>query len=325
MADPVQQIAERVAEIAKKVATETSPVRIGTVLSVNPDGSVNVDDGAGGCARVANVGNQVVTCGSTIVLGLEPQVGQTTDLCQVQFTIDASGKDCPVEDRTDDNEVTDPVPLVTGFVDNRGRRYDLTTGAYLATGAETADVDAAFGYDSLFDDFYAGATPLYQDLIIGTDTGVSGSGYQGEPYAANNTVLCRGVGAAVGVLCGAEIENLPGGGHVFVWTINLRDATTYALLASDSATYIQDWMTAHASEYPGDNTSYDVNISADPSGDSFWVGIGGNNNANQLLAWVAPVFQISAADASLMATVELQIPPKDIAEDFFRRANRFTA
>ena len=70
MADPIQQIVERVAEIARTVATQQAPVRTATVLGVSPDGSVIVDDGAGGCARVASVGNQVVTCGSTVVLGL---------------------------------------------------------------------------------------------------------------------------------------------------------------------------------------------------------------------------------------------------------------
>jgi hypothetical protein len=322
-----ESIAQRVAEIAKKSAQATNQVRTAIVISSNPDGSFNVDDGMGGCTRVANLGDQLVQCGQTVILGLEPQIGTTTNLCQVQFTINASSKDCPVEDRTDDNETEPPVvaPLVTGFLDNRGRRYDLTTGIFIEFGAETADVDPAFGYsfDLGTNDNLVGASPSYDALIIGNAG--SSTGYQGETYSANNTVLCLGVGAASGVLCGAEISNV--GGGAVVWTISLRDAGDYSLITTDPATYIQDWMSDHASEYFGDNVAYDVNITADPDGSSFWVGIGGNNNANQGSTWEAPMFQVGATDLSLISTVLLQIPPHDIGldSDFFRRANRFTA
>lgn len=323
MTDRIKEIVEQVARVAEQAAAKKTGITTATVLSRNPDGTYVVDDGSGGCARQASITNQQVTCGSQVVLGTEPQIGQTSTVCPVSVTITPSTKDCPSDDRTDDNEDEVVLPMI-GFLDNRGRRYDFNTGDFLAFGAETADVDSSFGYsfDGLTNECKTGATPTYDDLLIGDLD--DGSGTQGETYSTNSTVLCQGAGTASGVLCGAEIENTVGG-HEAVWILTLRNATTYALIASDPATFIQDWMSGHASEYPGDNVDYDVNITADPDGDSFWIGIGGNNNANQNNPWDAAMFRVSSDDLTLMATVALHIPAFDgeLDSDFFRRANRF--
>ncbi len=311
----VQSIVERIAEVAKKSAQEASPVRIATVLSVNPDGSVNVDDGMGGCARVASVGTQAVQCGGTVVLGLEPTIGNTTDLCQVQFTINSSSKGCPVETRTDDTEVE--VAPTAIFIDDEGNRYDGDTGAFLGTGTDYANQDHSYGYapNNLPtlppdpDTVWAGIEANdWQDVQIGTLS--TNTGYQGETYHIANTTLCRGVGTSSGVLLGVELPNTADTPDE-EWRLNLRDPSTFALLQpSTIASFIYDYMVAHSDIFPlfgGDHgASYDVSICADPSDGTFWVNLGHNSNAPG--AFLVPVFNVSPVNASLIRTVELEYP-----------------
>jgi hypothetical protein len=189
--------------------------------------------------------------------------------------------------------------------------FDYQTGAFIeAAGDFSAEVDNAYGYSFDFgtNETRVGASPGYDDLAIGDLD--DNSGYQGETYSANNTVLCRGLGVSTGILCGIEKSNAPG---ITVWTVALRNATTFALIARHAATYISDWMdTEDPSGYPGDNVDYDVNVSADPDG-TFWVGLGGNSN--HAGAFAAPLFNVSPADGSLIRTVELEAQ-----DQFFQRA-----
>jgi hypothetical protein len=189
------------------------------------------------------------------------------------------------------------------FIDNIGHVYNGTTGAFISTGGEPlAEVDPAFGYYRVAGAEYllfAGASPSYHDLRIG-DNALT-TGYQGESYYTNNTVLCIGMS---GALCGAEHAN-SGGDSDTRWSINIRDSA-FALLASDPANYIHDWMVAHPNTFHlntfGSDEDYDVHISPDPEDGSFWVNLLGGPT------WggdPAPVFNVSATDGSLINTVEL--------------------
>jgi len=93
----VKQLTTKVAEIARRTAKQLSPITEGVVLSRNPDGTLNVDDGQGGCIRQAPKAN--VRVGQKVKLGLEPSLGQQTDLSQETITIDPSTKDCPGDGR----------------------------------------------------------------------------------------------------------------------------------------------------------------------------------------------------------------------------------
>jgi hypothetical protein len=339
--DYVQKIAERVAEIAKKVVETQSPVRVGTVLSVNPDGSVNVDDGQGGCAIVSNVGTQVVTCGSTVMLGLEPKVGNTTDLCQVQFAINSSSKGCPIETREDEQEAA----VLTGFVfvDNSGNIYSYETGELLALGVQFAGGHPPAGWSGAYNGFaypamegdisygysydvgagatalnYAGALvddgqpldtpPNYADLVIGNyDSAPFNDGYQGSNYTiiGNSCYLGRlvlGQGASSDRLVGMEIVNDAAGNHGPNWRVNCRQLSDFSLLWETAATYLSDWVTSF---FYDDAVTFGPTISADADG-SFWVTI--QNGLTSGDKGPNPMFNISAADGSLIRTVELATP-----------------
>lgn len=315
MPDPVQQIVDQVRRVAEAASRIGSGVTTGTVLSRNSDGSVNVDDGSGGCARVASIQGQSTACGATVILGVEPAIGNQSSVCPVSITISSSTKPCLTDTRSE----TEPEALVAGFLDNQGRTYDFVTGAAIAIGGDTADVDAAFGYSVAGDDCFTGASPGYADLNIGNV--VANTGYQGESYYANNTVLCLGVGVSSGLLCGAELPNAGGYAGNERWQIVIRDAVTFAVIARNTDDYIYNWMIAHPADFPlfgGDQgASYDVNFSADPEDGTFWVLIGGN--AGPGTEYVAPIFNVSPADGSLIHTVGLQVPDGND----FRRARRY--
>ena len=57
MSRVARQLTRKVVEIARKTATQQSPIVEGTVISRNPDGTLNVDDGKGGCLRQAPAAN----------------------------------------------------------------------------------------------------------------------------------------------------------------------------------------------------------------------------------------------------------------------------
>lgn len=92
----IRKVIDRVATVSRRIAIQQNPVVLGTVLSRNPDGSLNVDDGKGGCARVAPKAN--VRIGQKIALGLEPAIGQQTSLQTQYITIEPPSVPCPTDD-----------------------------------------------------------------------------------------------------------------------------------------------------------------------------------------------------------------------------------
>lgn len=105
MTDPrqIRRVVDHVADVAKKTAVQQNPLVEVTVLSRNPDGSLNVDDGKGGCLRVAPRAN--VRVGQRIKLGQEPALGQQTSLPEQNFDI-LVPTPCP-----DDPRPIYPVPI----------------------------------------------------------------------------------------------------------------------------------------------------------------------------------------------------------------------
>jgi hypothetical protein len=78
MATDVQRLITQISGVAKQAARDENQVVIGTVISRNRDGSLNVDLGNGGCTRMAPAAN--VKIGDKVTLGLEPAIGTTTNL-----------------------------------------------------------------------------------------------------------------------------------------------------------------------------------------------------------------------------------------------------
>lgn len=96
--DKIHEVVQRIGKIATTAAQRAQLVFEATVIGFNPDGTINVDDGLGGCARVAPKAN--VKIGDRIrVGGNEPAIGTTTDLPQVTHTCQGSTKPCPKDDR----------------------------------------------------------------------------------------------------------------------------------------------------------------------------------------------------------------------------------
>lgn len=100
-------------DLAKKTAQGVNPVVVGTVISRNPDGSLNVDDGKGGCLRRAP--SQNVMVGDKVTLGTEPNIGTTTNLDTQYLTLLAPSI-CPVDDTPPDTETH--TPTVTEATEN---------------------------------------------------------------------------------------------------------------------------------------------------------------------------------------------------------------
>jgi hypothetical protein len=96
---PIRDAVANIAAVARKTAKQLSPILEVTVLSRNPDGSLNVDDGLGGCQRIAAAAN--VRIGQKIRLGTEPSIGQQTNLPSVTLSISPSTKPCPTDGRPD--------------------------------------------------------------------------------------------------------------------------------------------------------------------------------------------------------------------------------
>ncbi|MDQ6892199.1 MAG: hypothetical protein M3167_06285 [Acidobacteriota bacterium] len=98
MANTAQDVVEKVTSVARQVAKQQSLTVEGTVTGINPDGTLVVDDGQGGCARQAP--KQHAKIGDRIVLGTEPALGTVTNLPQLNITLDPSTKACPTDPRT---------------------------------------------------------------------------------------------------------------------------------------------------------------------------------------------------------------------------------
>jgi hypothetical protein len=97
VSNDVKKVVERIAKVAKGAADAVA-VTFGTVLSRNPDGSLNVDDGRGGCVRVMPAAN--VRVGQKIPIGTEPQIGTTTQLETRYVVVEPLGG-CPADPRLD--------------------------------------------------------------------------------------------------------------------------------------------------------------------------------------------------------------------------------
>jgi hypothetical protein len=92
-----RHVTRRIAEVARKTAVQVNPIVEGTVVSRNPDGSLNVLVPGGGCQRVAPRAN--VRVGQKIKLGTEPSLGSQTNLPLVTVTLSPSTVPCPGDPR----------------------------------------------------------------------------------------------------------------------------------------------------------------------------------------------------------------------------------
>lgn len=119
-----RKLTRNVAAIAKKTAIQQNPIVEGIVRSRNPDGTLNIDDGRGGCLRQAPAANARI--GEKIKLGLEPGLGSQTNLQQIDLTIDTSTIPCPDDQRCEkwigmpdpcDSTGLDAVVVVDGTFD----------------------------------------------------------------------------------------------------------------------------------------------------------------------------------------------------------------
>jgi hypothetical protein len=300
MPDTIKQLTRRVTTLTYTIVGQQRQLIPAIVLSRNPDGSVNMDDGKGGCVLVtpptnARKGDRVLVDPGAIFLGsgmptganYAPKVPQANHI--IQNTL---------------------------FIDNIGNTYDDVTGVKTGTGGTpTADVDTAFGYShsgATPQHEFVGASSSYNSLEIGID-GVSG--WEGSRFSANNTVLCAGVGPSAGTYCG--IEHSETGGTSVRWFINIRDAG-FALLESNVADYIHSWMAAHPNTFHlntyGSDDQFDAHISADPIDGSFWVNLVGGPSWGTP-ADPAPMFNVDAADGSLIKTGARQ---PDVCRDHAR-------
>jgi len=290
MPDQIKLITRRITTMTYQAIDRKAQFIWGTVLSRNPDGTLNVDDGRGGCVLIVPPSN--ARTGDRISVDLGALIGGVGMPGVATYTAGVP-------------QVNHAKPAV--FIDNVGRVYS-DAGAFISTGGTpTADVDASFGYShdggTPIHEF-VGSSPGYNDLEIGID-GVSG--YEGSRFSTNNTVLSAGLGSSSGTYCG--IEHTESGGTSVRWFINIRDSA-FALVASDAANYIHNWMTAHPNTFHldtyGTDDSYDAHISPDPEDGSFWVNlVGGPGWADPDPGDPAPVFNVKAADGSLVRTVQL--------------------
>lgn len=308
MPDPIRLITRRLAAMTYDIVDGQAQFIWGRVLGRNPDGTLNIDDGKGGC-----------------VLVVPPMNARTGDVVQVDLGAMIGGIGMPgVATYTASVPQTNHQPTLA-IIDDAGNIYSEASGTLVGSGGTpTADVDPAFGYYHYVDPWpypithyllWAGAEDsYYHDAQIGSLDMTTG--YQGESFSANNTVLCAGLGSSAGILCGAEHANLSGG-HDPRWVINLRNASTFDLIASNAADYIADWMDAHPDtfwQFPDQYDTYDVHISPDPIDGSFWVNLRGGVGTPKD---PAPMFNVSASDGSLIRTISLAVP-----NQFFKRAHR---
>jgi hypothetical protein len=97
MATTTQKIVSSITDIAKKTVVQGRQLIEVTVLSRNPDGTLNVTDGVGGCQRLAPQGN--VRVGEKIMLGTEPVFGEKTNQEVVVVTLTDNPKPCPTDKR----------------------------------------------------------------------------------------------------------------------------------------------------------------------------------------------------------------------------------
>lgn len=289
MPDPIKLITKRITTMTYQAIDRKAQFIWGNVLSRNPDGTLNVDDGRGGC-----------------VLIVPPANARTGDRISVDLGAMIEGVGMPsvatyIADVPQKNHARPPV-----FIDDAGNTYNGTNGSPVGSGGTpTADIDPAFGYSSSGDLCFAGVSSSYNDLQIG-DLGGSGTGYVGEVYGDSVTVLCRGTGDSSGLLMGIEQEAATQyTGPPFPWTVVLRNVSTFALIETNAASYISDWMLDHPTNYldVGYDVEHSIHVSADPADSSFWLFVSPGTADDP----VAPMFNVDPTDGSLVKTVTLDI------------------
>lgn len=92
-----RKVISQIETLARRTAQQVNPIVEGVVIARNPDGTLIVSDGRGGCLRQAPKAN--VRIGEKIKVGLEPALGQQTSLPEVDLTLDPSTVPCPDDPR----------------------------------------------------------------------------------------------------------------------------------------------------------------------------------------------------------------------------------
>ncbi len=96
MANEVAKVLEHIVTVAKGAAAQVG-VSFGTVIGRNPDGTINVDPGNGGCVRMIASAN--VRKGDRVPLGTEAAPGTVTSLEATYTEIEPPVDGCPVDPR----------------------------------------------------------------------------------------------------------------------------------------------------------------------------------------------------------------------------------
>lgn len=84
-----------IGSMTRIIIGQNPPVYEATIISRNPDGTLNVDDGRGGCQRV--VAQQNLRVGERARVGAAPEVGVTTFEVLGTLPLAGSARDCPVD------------------------------------------------------------------------------------------------------------------------------------------------------------------------------------------------------------------------------------
>ncbi|MDQ5870845.1 MAG: hypothetical protein M3547_01380 [Acidobacteriota bacterium] len=338
MSGQVQELVEQVAEVARQAARSIVPTTTGTVIGRNSDGTVNVDDGQGGCARLATLSGVPANCGAQVVLSLDTEIGSKNTVCPVAFAIVPSAKPKPPDVRPgggvdlgdgadgggdgggiDVPEVTMPTALFATWI---GELYDGATLEETGAGDFTFN-DLSYGYSDSYDGgagvttFYVGSAPSYNALAIGTyGPGSAFTGQYGSTsLPESGTNIVRGIGSSADRLLGLETD-FNATAYEGNLKVVIRDPATFAVIASNAAAYLSDWFAAHiqpngpfipGSPPPYSNAKYNWHVSADPIDGSFWVSLNNHNNGprgSPALTY-SPLWNIDPTDGSEIAYYEV--------------------
>lgn len=311
MPDPIRLVTRRLSTMTHQIVDGKAQFIWGRVISRNADGTLNLDDGKGGCVLVvppmnARVGDLVhVDLGATIGgVGMPGLATYSASIPQTNH-YENLGADMPFK-----------------YVDDAGRRY-TENGVYVGTGAEVADIDSTFFH---YDQYISGPPPASPrqaflatpggDTQIGQiefdadDSGnVTGEGGWSVTHgsnlwgplgsgAGNVTTICRATSDGFDQLLGLEVpwsdqciglyitaDGVPNNHYDLV----ARDPDTLEILARITAWGIQSWMQQHPLNFPDLYTAPDVtcetqysliHLAPNPEGDGFTICIPGAQNAN---------------------------------------------
>jgi hypothetical protein len=141
--DQIKKVTKRFRDLAKRQADASQLLVEGVVVSKNPDGSLNVSDGKGGCLRIAP--RQNANIGDTIRVGTEPNIGTTTNLPQEVISVDSLTAGCPDDPRLNPPPTpSPPTPPVNqlSFPSsiNGSAHFSSYGGSYAAAWADRANI-----------------------------------------------------------------------------------------------------------------------------------------------------------------------------------------